>query len=162
MNAGANPKKILRIGMLILADILAINLAAFFALYSRFEFSMSSLIKSGYLDQLSHFAVIGTLLTLLVFYLLRLYSSMWEYASTAELVRIGGASVLSALLFWSGMSMLEMRLPRSFPLLYLMFLGLMLSLVRMGYRYVRMRLHGSRAGRKKRTMVIGAGAIRWR
>ena len=103
--------------MLVLADILAVNLAAFLALFSRFEFSMPMLIQSGYLNQLARFALIGTLLTLLVFYLLRLYSSMWEYASTAELVRIGGASVLSSLLFWSGMSMLELRIPRSFPLL---------------------------------------------
>ena len=143
MNAGSNTKKTLRIGMLVLADILAVNLAAFLAVFSRFEFSMQSLIQSGYLNQLARFALIGTLLTLLVFYLLRLYSSMWEYASTAELVRIGGASVLSSLLFWSGMSMLELRIPRSFPLLYLLFLGVLLSVIRMGYRYVRMRLHGS-------------------
>ena len=99
MNAGSNPKKTLRVGMLVLADILAVNLAAFLALFSRFEFSMPMLIQSGYLNQLARFALIGTLLTLLVFYQLRLYSSMWEYASTAELARIGGASVLSSLLF---------------------------------------------------------------
>ena len=158
MNAGSNTKKTLRIGMLVLADILAVNLAAFLAVFSRFEFSMQSLIQSGYLNQLARFALIGTLLSLLVFYQLRLYSSMWEYASTAELARIGGASVLSSLLFWSGMSMLGLHIPRSFPLLYLLFLGVLLSVIRMGYRYVRMRLHGSRADRKKRTMVIGAGA----
>lgn len=158
MKSGVNPKKVLRVSMLVLADIVAINLAAFFALYSRFEFSFSQLQQSGYLDQLSRFAVVGTLLTLLVFYFLRLYSSMWEYASTAELVRIGSASIISALLYLGGTTMLNLRLPRSFPLLYLLFLGLMLSLIRMGYRYVRMQLHSGAAGQKKRTMVIGAGA----
>ena len=101
--------------MLVLADILAINLAAFSALLIRFEFSMQQLVESGYLDRLSRFAVIGTILTLIVFSLLRLYQSMWEYASTAELVRIAGSAALSALLFWTGTSMMGLRLPRSFP-----------------------------------------------
>ena len=158
MKAGANPQKALRVSMLVLADIFAINLAAFLALYSRFEFSLPQLIRSGYLHQLTRFAVPGTILTLIVFYLMRLYHSMWEYASTAELVRIGGASVLSSLIYLSGMSMLKLSIPRSFPLLYLLFLGVFLALIRMGYRYVRMRLHAARSGRKKRTMVIGAGA----
>ena len=158
MKSGTNPKKILRVSALVLADILSVNLAAFLSLYSRFEFSMSALIQSGYLDQLARFAVLGTVSTLIVFYLMRLYSSVWEYASTAELVRIGGAAFLSTLIYWTGASMMEVRIPRSFPLLYLLFLGVLLSLTRMGYRYMRMRLHGSRADRKKRTMVIGAGA----
>ena len=158
MKSGANPKKALRVGALVLSDVIAINLAAFLALFSRFEFSLSQLIRSGYLNQLSRFAVIGTILTLIVFYLMRLYHSMWEYASTAELVRIAAASVLSSLIYLSGMSLMNLRLPRSFALLYLLFLASMLALIRMGYRYVRMRLHGSAAGRKKRTMVIGAGA----
>ena len=141
-----------------LADVLMINLAAFLALYSRFEFSLTQMLQSGYLNHMSRFAVIGTVLSLLVFFLMRLYSSVWEYASTAELVRIGGASVISALVYWSGMSMMDLKLPRSFPLLYLLFLGVGLAMVRMGYRYVRMRMHGGAAGKKKRTMVIGAGA----
>lgn len=158
MIPGSNPQRVLRVSMLVLADVIAINLAAFLALYSRFEFSFSHLLQSGFLKELSHFAIFGTLLTLLVFYLMRLYSSMWEYASTAELVRIGGASILSSLVYWSGMSMLQLNIPRSFPLLYLLFLGVLLSLIRMGYRYFRMRLHQSAGGRKKRTMIIGAGA----
>ena len=157
MKSGVNSKKIVRVSMLVLADILSINLAAFFALYSRFEFSLSQLTRSGYLNHLARFAVIGTILTLIVFYLMRLYHSMWEYASTAELARIAGASILSSLLFLSGMNMLKLPIPRSFPLLYLMFLGMLLALTRMGYRFVRMRLHSTAAGRKKRTMVIGAG-----
>ena len=59
MKHGANHKKIIRVSMLVLADMIAINLAAFFALFIRFEFSLSQLIQSGYLDQLFRFAVIG-------------------------------------------------------------------------------------------------------
>ena len=158
MKPGTNHKKTLRVSMLVLADILAINLAAFSALLIRFEFSMQQLVESGYLDPLSRFAVIGTVLTLIVFSLMRLYQSMWEYASTAELVRIAGSAVLSALLYWTGTSMMGLRLPRSFPVLYLLLLGALVALIRMGYRYVRMRLHAKDSGKKKRTMVIGAGA----
>ena len=158
MKLGTNHKKTLRVSMLVLADILAINLASFLALYLRFEFSLQQLVKSGYLDHLARFAVFGTILTLIVFYLLRLYQSMWEYASTAELVRIAASAVLSSLLYWTGMSMMRLRLPRSFPVLYLLLLGTMVALIRMGYRYVRMQLHAADSGKKKRTMVIGAGA----
>ena len=119
---------------------------------------MPQLMQSGYLDQLSRFAVIGTILTLIVFSLMRLYQSVWEYASTAELARIGGAALLSTLLYWTGAGMMGVHIPRSFPLLYLLFLGMMVALIRMGYRYVRMQLHAADSGKKKRTMVIGAGA----
>ena len=71
MKSGTNPKKILRVSALVLADILSVNLAAFLSLYSRFEFSLSALIQSGYLDQLARFAVIGTALTLIIFFLMR-------------------------------------------------------------------------------------------
>ena len=150
--------KIIRVGILVLADIIIINLAAFLALYSRFEFSYSGLLKSGLLDPMVRYAVINTVVTLIIFYLLRLYHSMWEFASTAELVRIGAAAVISAVFYWAGSTLLSYRVPRSFPLLYLLFLGVLLAGVRMSYRFVRMRVHAARGTELRRTMVIGAGA----
>lgn len=157
MNNQKNPKAV-RVGVLVLADIIIINIAAFLALYSRFEFSFTSLKQSGLLDPMVRYAVINTLVTLVIFYVLRLYHSMWEFASTAELVRIGAAAVTSSVFYWAGSTLLRYRVPRSFPLLYLLFLGVLLAGVRMGYRFVRMRLHAARGTDLRRTMVIGAGA----
>ena len=151
-------KKVLRVASLILADIVMINLASFLALYARFEFSYSQMVASGFWESVVRYAPFHTIITLAIFYFLRLYHSMWEYASTAELVRISLASAISSLLYWAVSSMVGLHVPRSFPVLYLLFLIALIASVRMSYRFVRMQLHrgGNRVGRL--TMVVGAGA----
>ena len=153
-----NRKRLVRILGLIILDVIVINLAAVLALVTRFDFSYASAVKTGYMQQVWRYAAINTVVTLLVFYLLRLYHSVWEFASSSELVRIAMASVVSAVLYWAGSSILGMRVPRSFPILYLLFLAAMVAALRMGYRAFRQLLHRTGQAGKKKTMVIGGGA----
>ncbi len=148
----------MRILCLILLDIIIINLAAMLALITRFDFSYALAKEAGYMTQVWHYAIINTIVTLIIFYGLRLYHSVWEFASSSELVRIALASGLSAALYWAGSSLLGMRVPRSFPLLYLLFLGTMIAGLRMSYRAFRTFLHQRENAGKKRTMIIGGGA----
>ena len=73
---------------LIIYDIVAVNLAYFIGLWLRFDCRFYS-IPPMYLDAWKHFALIYTVICIVVFLLLKLYQSMWRFASIDELIRIG-------------------------------------------------------------------------
>ncbi len=153
-----NRAKFIRVVCLVIADALLINAAAFLALFVRFEFDFEQLRQSGYMDGLVTYSWLNTLGSLLIFYFMKLYDSLWEFASTAELIRVFIASVISAGLCVVGMMMLKISMPRSFVLLYAGALTALCSALRLLYREIRrarMRSHGGI--RQKRTMLIGGG-----
>lgn len=153
-----NRAKFIRVVCLVIADAILINAAAFLALFVRFEFDFEQLRQSGYMDGLVTYSWLNTLGSLLIFYLMKLYDSLWEFASTAELVRVFIASVISAGVCVVGMMMLKISMPRSFVLLYAGALTALCSALRLLYRELRrarMRSHGGIG--QKRTMLIGGG-----
>lgn len=153
-----NRAKFIRVVCLVIADAILINAAAFLALFVRFEFDFEQLRQSGYMDGLVTYSWLNTLGSLLIFYLMKLYDSLWEFASTAELVRVFIASVISAGVCVVGMMMLKISMPRSFVLLYAGALTALCSAIRLLYRELRrarMRSHGGIG--QKRTMLIGGG-----
>ena len=152
-----NKQKAIRVCVLLAADVVLINLAAFLALFVRFEFDYAALLESGFLERLWSYAAMNTLTTVIVFILFKLYSSLWEFASTAELVRIGMASVISSILYLFGVYMLRLSVPRSFPILYALLLGLFCALLRFAYRTLRRRRAGLHSSGGKRTLLIGGG-----
>lgn len=152
-----NKQKAIRVCVLLAADIVLINLAAFLALFVRFEFDYAALVESGFLKSLWFYAAINTLTTVVVFAVFKLYTSLWEFASTAELVRIGMASVISSILYLFGVYMLRLSVPRSFPILYALLLGLFCALLRFAYRTLRRRRAGLHSSGGKRTLLIGGG-----
>lgn len=129
-----NRAKFIRVVCLVIADAILINAAAFLALFVRFEFDFEQLRQSGYMDGLVTYSWLNTLGSLLIFYLMKLYDSLWEFASTAELVRVFIASVISAGVCVVGMMMLKISMPRSFVLLYAGALTALCSALRLLYR----------------------------
>lgn len=153
-----NRAKFIRVVCLVIADALLINAAAFLALFVRFEFDFEQLRQSGYMDGLVTYSWLNTLGSLLIFYFMKLYDSLWEFASTAELIRVFIASVISAGLCVVGMMMLKISMPRSFVLLYAGALTALCSALRLLYRELRRARMRSDGGiRQKRTMLIGGG-----
>ena len=151
-----NRAKFIRV--VVIADALLINAAAFLALFVRFEFDFEQLRQSGYMDGLVTYSWLNTLGSLLIFYLMKLYDSLWEFASTAELFRVFIASVISAGVCVVGMMMLKISMPRSFVLLYAGALTALCSALRLLYRELRRARMRSDGGiRQKRTMLIGGG-----
>lgn len=152
-----NSKKLIRIICLVIADIFMINLAGFLALYVRFELSFSNLAASGYLKALPTVSIINTVCALTVFCFFKLYNSLWEFASSSELIRMGIASLVATAISCLVMLIASVALPRSFPILYLMFIAAMCGAMRLMYRAVRRRRAGMQSKGKKRTMLIGGG-----
>ena len=144
---------------LVIYDIIAVNFSYFFALFMRFEFSYQS-IPSKYLSAYIKFAPIYTAFTIVVFYILRLYSSLWRFASFNELNRIFGASVIATIFHISGITVLFTRMPMSYYITGAIIQIGLIAVVRFSYRYITMERQRRelRDNIKHNAMIIGAGA----
>ncbi|MCL2058895.1 MAG: polysaccharide biosynthesis protein [Oscillospiraceae bacterium] len=144
--------------IIIAYDVLVIQLAAFLALWIRFEFSATA-IPSIYTNNYIRYAIINTVVTIALFVLFKLYGSLWLFAGSAELLNILSACALSAALAVIGFSLFSFEMPRSFFVLYFGFLLAGATGIRVYYR-LRRHLHRRFhlwASRAKRIMLIGAG-----
>lgn len=154
-----NPKKRVRVFLLLLYDIAVILLAEYGALLIRFEFH-PELIKPNHLNALSHYSVINVLLTLVIFALFGLYESLWRYASVTELLNLVLACIVSAMTQMVGTYMMQYHLPRSYYILYLLLLLPLMMGGRFSYRLLRIlrqKIYAERLEEPILTMVIGAG-----
>ena len=79
---------------LLIYDVLAINFSYFLGLWLRFDLRFS-LIPKEYLYSFLKFAPVYTLFTVVVFYFLKLYNSLWRFASFSELNRIIVSSAIT-------------------------------------------------------------------
>ncbi len=150
--------------LFVLLDALFVNASAFLALFLRYELSYGELTQSRYLPVILQAALPATLITLGIFAVFHVYSSIWRYASSKELAYTAFASLIAAAFYMLVVLLLELRLPRSFPFLF----GAILFLLAVGFRFAVYALsdylRGGRAlgfGRqrgKKRTMLIGGGS----
>ncbi len=147
----------LRIVTLMLLDLFAVNLSALGALLLRFELSIGALAESGFVQAYLKTAPLYSAAAIALFALCRLYRSLWQYASIDELryIILAAAAATAAQMVIS--HLMGIYLPRSMPILNLLFLFLALTLIRYSYRIARrlLRRHGDAL---RRTMLIGAGA----
>ena len=153
-----NTAKILRVIFLVLMDAASVCFATFFALFTRFEFDFKLLKDSGFLEASADCAAIGIVCTAVIFALFKLYNSLWEFAGAEEFVRLVVASAAVSAAVWCGMKLLNIHIPRSFPMLFFLFLSVAVFCVRFSYRALRHFRHGAGGVGRRRTMVIGAGA----
>lgn len=114
-----NYAKLVRRIFLVLFDIIFINLSSFLALFIRLEFDLVALEESGFVISLLKCAPFNTVLTFVLFMLFGLYNSLWEFAGIYEFQRIASASALSGALQFCLMKILNLGIPRSFPVIYI-------------------------------------------
>ncbi|MBE6985041.1 MAG: polysaccharide biosynthesis protein [Ruminococcaceae bacterium] len=149
-------KKIIRVICLIVIDIFIIMSSAILSLTIRFDFSVAA--ASEYMPQLYACLPVFTILSVAVFIPMKLYSSLWEFASIAELMHILYASAIICLLQLIAILMKLIVLPMSFPILNWLFLTAMIAAFRFSYRLLRgTHYTKTKKSTRKRTMLIGAG-----
>ena len=106
----------------VLLDILLINAAAFFALFVRFEFSVSEFVRQGYWGIIQKVWIPGTLACIVSLGCFHVYSSMWRFASFKEMVDTGLASVVGSAFYMLASIAFARRLPWSFFFLFALIL----------------------------------------
>lgn len=154
-------EKLVRVLCLVTADAVIVNLAAVVTLLIRFSIDGMTVWNSAfewYLKLYLGYALINTVVTIVMFALFNLYNSLWEFAGYNELVRIGCASVASAFVNFVLMMVIEdSRMPLSFPIVYSMLLAAGTGTLRLIYRALRRKRADRSTAEKKRTMLIGGG-----
>ncbi len=150
-----------RIILLVVTDMFAAMASSVLSLYVRYEFSFRDIdpvfwkaIQDGY--------ILNIFVTLVIFYIFRLYNSVWRYASDTEMVNVVIAvticAVMQPVIFW----LLDTRVPKSFPFFYAFFMAVFTGGVRFSYRFLRMvqnrRLNHYKAPERQNYMIVGAGA----
>lgn len=142
-------------------DLLAVFAASILALLVRFDFHIMN-VPSEYLDEVWRTIPYMAIVTLVIFWFLRLYSSLWSYAGALEMMYVVSACVLDAI---TNAALILVRnwgdmfpVPRSFYVLYGIFLFILVMGCRYSYRGLRVLRNMHRAGVYRRNvLVIGAG-----
>ena len=144
---------------LVIYDIFAVNVSYLAALFFRFDMHISS-IPPEYMHAFIKFAPIYTIFSLFVFHILRLYNSLWQFASFDELNRIIISSIFTTLFQVAFMTILMMRMPISYYVFGAFLQFAMIVGIRFSYRYInleRNRRYNNQAAIHN-VMIIGAGA----
>lgn len=142
---------------LVIMDAMLINIASFLALISRFDFKLG-LVPTHYADAVLSYVLINTATTIIIFYIFRLYNSLWKYAGIDELTNIVFSSGLAGILQLVGMHyILHIHVPRSYYPLSSLFTLTFIVASRFTYRYVRRLSRKSLGIQQTRIMIVGAG-----
>ncbi len=144
-------------GLLMVYDALSLAFSYFIALWLRFDLRYTT-IDYPYLEAWKHFLPLYILFSLAVFWYLKLYKSIWRFASYSELLRVSVATIISALFHTVGITVLYIRMPISYY-----FIGALLQYVavlgiRFSYRFILLIRKIRVKQVNSRIMVIGAGS----
>ncbi|WP_122642439.1 polysaccharide biosynthesis protein [Luxibacter massiliensis] len=143
--------------LLVFLDIIFINISSFLALWVRFNMHISE-IPPEYAASVLEVAWANTAVTVLVFAVCRLYTSLWRFASIKELIYIIEACGISILFNVLAYYLTYREIYRSYFILYATALFLLTCVGRFSYRLMRLLYRGNIHGRHVRnTMIIGAG-----
>ena len=142
-------------------DMFAVFVASMVALMIRFDLNFYN-VPSEYLNEVWRTLPYMMAITLIIFWGLRLYSSLWSYAGALEMMYVVSACILDAIAVaalilvrnWGDM----FPVPRSFYVLYGLFLLVLIMGCRYSYRGLRVIRNMRRDGVYRRNvLVIGAG-----
>ena len=140
-------------------DIVAVNLSYIFGLFIRFDLTFSAIPKE-YMLAYVKFAPIYTAFCVVVFFVFKLYNSLWRFASIGELSRIFLASIVTTIFQAVGITLLFMRMPVAYYIVGAGTQFVLITAVRFAYRYVTL-LRAKQVTNQvavHNAMVIGAGA----
>lgn len=156
--AKKNAERILRVLILVIADIVIVGAVSFLALWVRFDFRYS-MIETKYLHNALTFLPVQTVLTLTVFLLFRLYSSLWRYAGVTEAWNIIIANILLAGAQILGYNVMGLEIPRSFFIIQPIAQTVLTAGVRFSYRAVRaFKNRFLISSEEDNIMIVGGGA----
>ncbi len=144
---------------LMLYDAIVVFASYFLALWLRFDCRVDS-IPPEYFLPYKQFIAFYIGICLIVFWFLRLYKSIWRFASYNELIRITMATGITGILHILLITVLWNRMPISYYMIGILLQFVFTVAIRFAYRFVllvRGRIRDS-SDYVKRVMLIGAGA----
>lgn len=139
-------------------DVTALFISGILALWLRFEFGNME-IGQEYLESYKSYIWLLVCVSVLIFYCLHLYSSLWTYAGATEVLNVVIACLGVGIAQIVICALLRVNMPRSF---YIIYVGVLLSFIllsRFSYRAIRTILKRRMRDKKcKSVMIVGAGS----
>lgn len=144
---------------LVVFDTLAVLFSFLTALWVRFDCRFA-LIQPEYLEAYRKFIFIYAAFVLLVFWRLRLYNSIWRFASYSELLRMVIATAVTFLFHCVGITVFCHKMPVSYYIFGILLQFALTLGIRFAYRFVLL-LRGrisTPVEQHENVMLVGAGA----
>lgn len=145
-------------GILMVYDFMTICFSYLLALLVRFDFKFSS-IELKYLQGCYKSVVFYSLFCVSLFWFLKLYKSIWRFASYSELLRVILATAISGLIYPLIMNLFVGGMPASYYVIGVVCQFCFTLGVRFSYRFILLlRSRTSKKASETNVMLIGAGS----
>lgn len=142
---------------LFLTDTFLLNACVYLSLIMRFDVGIVS-IEPQYINNYVDNMLFYTIISLLIFWVFRLYHSLWQYASIAEVYRIAEACITVEVVHFLSNKIMGNMLPRSCYFNAAIYLIIAICASRFMYRMIRTVLNKYRNIKtSNNVMIIGAG-----
>ena len=146
--------------LLMLYDFVAVCGAYFAALLLRFDGVYSS-IEARYIPPFNTFILPWAAVSVVIFYFLRMYNSMWRFASFTEFVRTVIGSFISSLLHTILITVLLDRMPLSYYLMGAVFQVILLLGVRFSFRFIQILKRRNDNPFSRKCLMLKRYPTRW-
>lgn len=144
--------------LLMVYDFAAVIVSFGIALWLRFDCKVTS-VEPQYLTTYTKTIIIYSLFCLVVFWFLRLYKSIWRFASYSELMRVILATVVTGVLYTGSLLIFNLYMPVSYYVIGITVQFIATLGIRYFYRFVLLlRGRTNNEEQKKNVMIIGAGS----
>ena len=142
-------------------DFIAVCAAYFAGLWLRFD-GKFSMIPKEYLMPYAQFIIFYAAICMVVFTCLRLYNTIWRFASYNELSRVIWSSMITSVIHVVGITVFFQRMPLSYYLFGAIIQFVLILGVRFSYRFILLERSKREAYLKKadakKVMIVGAGS----
>lgn len=144
--------------LLMVYDFAAVIVSFGIALWLRFDCKVTS-VEPQYLTTYTKTIIIYALFCLVVFWFLRLYKSIWRFASYSELLRVILATVVTGVIYTGSLLAFNLHMPVSYYVIGITVQFIATLGIRFFYRFVLLlRGRTNNEVQKKNVMIIGAGS----
>lgn len=144
--------------LLMVYDFAAVIVSFGIALWLRFDCKVTS-VEPQYLTTYTKTIIIYALFCLVVFWFLRLYKSIWRFASYSELLRVILATVVTGVIYTGSLLVFNLHMPVSYYVIGITVQFIATLGIRFFYRSVLLlRGRTNNEVQKKNVMIIGAGS----
>lgn len=144
--------------LLMVYDFAAVIVSFGIALWLRFDCKVTS-VEPQYLTTYTKTIIIYALFCLVVFWFLRLYKSIWRFASYSELLRVILATLVTGVIYTGSLLAFHLHMPISYYVIGITVQFIATLGIRFFYRFVLLlRGRTNDEVQKKNVMIIGAGS----
>ena len=145
--------------ILLLIDIAIIVGSEYFSLFMRFNIDGAFGIPNQYMQTFIHCLPIDIIITIIIFWIFKLYHSVWTYASIDEIIKIFKGTVVAVVIQVVYKTLFNFDMPRSFYIMDGACLLIVVLMSRLSIRVINHYRYSLTDGDNKiKTMIIGAGS----